>query len=157
MVRAVCAKNHGSAENLLTDWEVRVYDAPSQVSHTSAMRITNLILPTTVCLAIAGAYIAGYYMGEFDGREAAAGAVFSLDASRAAEAITLASSVRQALRESKPAKAELVVVRYAALRAPSVVGCHSSPECLASVGRLLPTKAQLEEILVADRAMRGQL
>jgi hypothetical protein len=120
------------------------------------MQITNLILPITVCLASVGAYVAGYYMGESDGREAGAGTVFNLDASRSAEAFMLASSVRQALRESKPAQAELAVARYAALRVPSLVACRSSPDCAASVGGLMPTKAQLEEALVADRAMRAR-
>lgn len=120
------------------------------------MRITNLILPITVSLAVTGAYIAGYYMGEFNGREAGADAMFNLDASRSAEAIMLAGSVRQALRESEPAKAELAVIRHAALKVPSLVVCHASPDCVASVGRLLPTKVQLEEALAADRATRGQ-
>lgn len=120
------------------------------------MRITNLLLQTTVCLAIIGAYIAGYYMGESAGRDAGADVTFNLDATRSAEAFMLASSVRQALRESKPAQAELAVVRYAALKAPSLVACSSSPDCAASVGRLMPTKAQLEEALAADRALRAQ-
>jgi hypothetical protein len=125
-------------------------------SPPSIMRITNFLLSITVCLAIFGAYVAGHYMGESDGREAGADATFNLDASRSAEAFMIASSVRQALRESKPAQAELVVVRYAALKAPSLVACSSSPDCAASVGRLMPTKAQLEEALVAERAMRDQ-
>ena len=120
------------------------------------MRITSLILPITVCLATIGGYAAGYYMGEADGREAGADAMFNLDASRSAEALVLASNVRLALRESKPVQAELAVVRYAALKVPSLVACHSSPDCAASVGPLLPRKAQLEEALAADRAMRGQ-
>lgn len=120
------------------------------------MRITSLILPITVCLAIIGGYVAGYYMGEADGRDDGAGAMFNLDASRSAEALVLASNVRQALRESKPAQAELAIVRYAALRVPSLVACRSSPECAASVGPLMPAKAQLDEALAADRAMRGQ-
>lgn len=89
------------------------------------MRITSLILPMTVCLAMVGAYVAGYCMGEADGRDAGAGAMFNLDASGSAEAPVLASNVRQALRESKPAQAELTIVRYAALRVPSLVACHS--------------------------------
>jgi hypothetical protein len=120
------------------------------------MRITSLILPITVCLAIVGGYVAGYYMGEADGREAGAGAMFNLDASRSAEALVLASNVRQALRESKQAQAEHAVIRYAALKVPSLVACQSSSDCAASVGPLLPTKAQLDEALAADRAMRGQ-
>lgn len=103
-----------------------------------------------------GGHVAGYYMGEAGGREAGAGAMFNLDASRSVEAIVLASNVRQALRESKPAQAELAVVRYGALKVPSLVACRSSPDCVASVGPLMPTKAQLEEVLAADRAMRGQ-
>jgi len=120
------------------------------------MRIAGLVLPTTFCLAVVGAYVAGYYMGEFNGREAGGDAMFNLDASRSAEAVMLASGVRQALRESKPAEAERVVLRHAALKAQSVVACYSSPNCVVSVGRQMPTKAQLEEVLAADRAIRGQ-
>lgn len=120
------------------------------------MRITNFLLAITVCLAIAGAYIAGHYMGESEGREASADATFNLDALRSAEAFMIANSVRQALRESKPAQAELAVVRYAARKAPSLAACSSSPDCAASVGRLMPTKAQLEETLAAERAARNQ-
>ena len=118
------------------------------------MRVTNLILPVTVCLAIAGAFVAGYYVGESDGRDTGAGVAFNREASRSAEAFMLASSVRQALRESKPAQAELVVVRDAALKVPSLLGCQASPDCAAAVGRNMPTKAQLDEALAADRAMR---
>lgn len=120
------------------------------------MRITNFLLAITVCLAIVGAYIAGHYMGESDGREAGADAMFNLDALRSAEAFVIANSVRQALRESKPAQAEVAVVRYAARKAPSLVACASSSDCAASVGRLMPTKAQLDEALAADRAARNQ-
>jgi hypothetical protein len=119
------------------------------------MRVTNFLLAITVCLAIAGAYLAGHYVGEADGREAGADATFNLDALRSAEAFTIANSVRQALRESRPAQAELEVVRYAARKAPSLVACSSSPECAASVGRLMPTKAQLAEMIAAERAARN--
>jgi hypothetical protein len=120
------------------------------------MRTTNLLLSIIFGVAVIGAFFAGHYMGENEGREAGAGVMFNLDASRSAEAIVLAGSVRQALRESQPAKAELAVVRYAALKAPSVAACLSSPECVASVGRQMPTKAQLEEVLAADKALRQQ-
>jgi hypothetical protein len=120
------------------------------------MRITDIILSTIVCCALIGAYVAGHYVGESEGREAGAEAMFNRDASHSAEAFMVASSVRQALRESKPAQAEFVVVRYAALKAPSLVACSSSRDCAASVGRLMPTKAQLQEALAAERAMRNQ-
>jgi hypothetical protein len=120
------------------------------------MRITDIVVPVTVCVAIVGAYVAGHYMGEFDGREAGADAMFNQDASRSAEAFIVASSIRQALRESKPDKAERVAVRFAALKAPSLVACSKSPDCAAKVGPLMPTKAQLDEALAAERALRGQ-
>lgn len=120
------------------------------------MRTTSFLLSLLVCLAIAGAYFAGHYMGEADGRDAAGEAHFHLDALRGAEAFLFAGSVRQALRESKPARAELAAVRHAARKVPSLVACSASPECAASVGRLLPTKAQLEEALAAERALKGQ-
>jgi hypothetical protein len=118
------------------------------------MRITSLLLSITVCLAIAGGFIAGYYMGESAGREAGADVAFSMDAARSAEAFAFASSIRQALRDSKPAQAELAAIRYAAMMAPKLLACQSSPDCTASAGRTMPTKAQLEEVVAAHRAMR---
>ena len=120
------------------------------------MHITSLVLPTTVCIALVGAYIGGHYMGESDGREADAGALFNLDASRSAEAFQMVTNVRQALRQSKPDQADMVLVRYAALKAPSLSACAASPECAAEVGPLMPTKAQLEEALAAERAYRAR-
>ena len=117
------------------------------------MRVTNLVLPVTVSLAIMGAFAAGYYVGESAGRERGADMLFNLDATRSAEGFMLAASVRQALHESKPEKADAAVVRYSALKAPSLAACRASPDCAASVGRLMPTKAQLEEALAADRRL----
>ena len=120
------------------------------------MRATHLILLATACVAFVGSFVAGYYMGESAGRDTGAAATFNLDAIRSAEAIVLAGNVRQALRESKPAKADEVVVRYAALKAPTVAGCYAAPECMASVGQVMPAKAQLDEVLAADRALRAR-
>jgi len=107
-------------------------------------------------LAIAGAFFAGHYVGEAQGREAAGDARFQLDALRSAEAFLFAGSVRQALRESKPAQAELAAVRHAARKVPSLVACSASRECAASVGKLMPTKAQLDEALAAEKALKSQ-
>jgi len=119
------------------------------------MRVTNIILFITGCLAMVGAYIAGHYMGEFAGRDVGADVSFNLDASRSAEAFAVANSIRQALRESKPAKADALAARYAALKVPSLAACQASPECVERVGRLMPTKAQLDEVLAAEKAMRA--
>ena len=120
------------------------------------MRTTSVLLSLLVCLAIAGSYVAGHYMGEAEGRDAAGDARFHLDSLRSAEAFLFAGSVRQALRESSPAKAELAAVRYAARKVPSLVACSASPECAASVGQQMPTKAQLDEALAAERSLKGQ-
>ncbi|MEZ0306798.1 MAG: hypothetical protein ACAH21_02665 [Ramlibacter sp.] len=120
------------------------------------MRATHLILMATACVAFVGAFVAGFYMGEATGRDAGAAATFNLDATRSAEAIVLATHFRQALREAKPAKAEQAVMRYAALKAPTVSGCYASPDCMAAVGQVMPTKAQLDDVLAADRALRSQ-
>ena len=120
------------------------------------MRMTSFMLSVTVCLALVGAFVAGHYVGESDARDAGADTAFHLDASRSAEAFGIANSVRQALRESKPSQAELLVVRYAAQKARSLAACAASPECAAAVGRLMPAKAQLDEALAAERALRNQ-
>ncbi|MFC5497899.1 hypothetical protein ACFPOE_10180 [Caenimonas terrae] len=120
------------------------------------MRTTSLGLLILVCLAIAGAYFAGHYMGQADAQDGTADAVFYADAARSAESFATAASIRQALRESDPARAELLAVRDAALKVPSLVACAASPECAAAVGARLPTKAQLDEALAARRALREQ-
>ena len=120
------------------------------------MRATDLLLPITIGFAAVAGYVAGHAVGESEGLETGAGLAFNRDASRSAEAFVLASSVRQALRESKPAQAELAAIRYAATKVPSLLGCQSSPDCAAAVGRIMPTKAQLDEALAADRAARSR-
>lgn len=120
------------------------------------MRTTSFLLSALVCLALAAAYFFGHSMGVADAQEAGGDALFKLDATRSAEAFRLASSVRQSLREAKPAEAELALVRYAALKVPSLAACSASPDCAAAVGRQLPTKAQLQESIAAERAMSGQ-
>jgi hypothetical protein len=121
------------------------------------MRLPTFILPTTVFLAIVGAFAAGHYIGQIDAQKAGAAAMHSLDASRSAEAFFAVSNARQALRESKPEHVELVLVRYAALHASALLECSSSPSCVAWVGGRMPTKAQLEEVRATERAMNGKL
>ena len=120
------------------------------------MRTTSVGLLILVCLAIAGAYFAGHYMGEADARDGNADAVFYAAAARSAESFMTATSIRQALRESNPARAELLAVRDAALKVPSLVACSASAECAAALGWRLPTRAQLEEALAASRALRDR-
>jgi hypothetical protein len=121
------------------------------------MRLSTIILPTAVLLAIASAFAAGRYIGEFDSKKAAGVALSNLDAARSAEAFLMVSSARQALRESKPEKAELLLVRYAALRSGALLECSASPSCAAWVGPLMPTKSQIDEVRTTERAMNGKL
>src|SRR6188768_4246411 len=101
------------------------------------MRIASIILPVAVTVAVLGAYAAGRYIGQHDEQKVVAGAISNLDASRSAEGFMLASTAREALRESKPETAELVLVRYAALKAPALMECSASPACVAWVGKLM--------------------
>jgi hypothetical protein len=120
------------------------------------MRIQSIFLPFVVFVAVVGAFAAGHYIGQFDAQKAAAAASYNFDASRSAEVFMLVSSARQALRESKPMEAERVLVFYAALQAPRLAECSSSPACAAWVGRMMPTKAQLEEVIAAERTIGGR-
>jgi len=121
------------------------------------MRVSSFILPTTVLLALVGAFAAGHYIGKHDEHKINAAAVNDLDTSRRAEVFLMVSYARQALHEAKPEHAELVMVRYAALQAPALTACSSSPACAAWVGRLLPTKTQLDEVVATERALNGKL
>jgi hypothetical protein len=111
-------------------------------------------LPVIVALAVVLAFAAGRYVGEQDAKRVSEIAMRNLDASRNAEAFSIVSSAREALKNSEPANAELVLTRYAALKAPALIECSQAASCTAWVAGLMPKRERLEEILAAARSLK---
>jgi hypothetical protein len=119
------------------------------------MRIQSLLLPLTVLIAVGGAFAAGHYIASHDAEKATRSAVALIQAEGAAETFKLASSARMALQASKPEQASQLLTSWAALKAPALIECSAKPECAAWVGPQMPSRAQLEEVIAADRAQRN--
>ena len=116
------------------------------------MRIRNLLLPLTVMIAVGGAFTAGHYIARYDAEKAARSAVGLIQAEHAAETFKLANSARLALQASKPEEAAQILARWAALKAPSLIDCSAKTDCAAWVGAQMPSRAQLEAAIAADRS-----
>ena len=94
--------------------------------------------------------VASFYGGQWWALESAkrqTALVVSMEAG-AQDAATL-YIVRQALaslRGGRPSDAQVVLVRYAKLKAASLGECAKSPQCSAWAGRFMPTSAELAEV-----------
>lgn len=120
------------------------------------MRIQNLLLPLTVLIAVGGAFAAGHYIARHDAEEATRSAITLIQTEHAAETFKLTNSARLALQESKPEQATQLLTTWAALQAPALMQCHTSPACAAWIGSSLPSQAQLDEFLAAERNLPNQ-
>lgn len=116
------------------------------------MRIQNLLLTITVLIAVGGAFAAGHYIARHDAQKSSRSAVALIQAEHAAETFKLANNARMALQASKPEQATELLTTWAALKAPALIECSAKPECTAWVGAQMPSKAQLNEVIAADRA-----
>lgn len=120
------------------------------------MRIQKVLLPLAVLVAVGGAFAAGHYIASHDAEKATRSAVAFIQAEQAAETYKLANSARLALLESKPEQTSQLLTTWAAMQAPALMQCHTSPACAAWVGTALPSQAQLDELLAAERALPTQ-
>jgi hypothetical protein len=115
------------------------------------MRTLSLLLPLTVLIAVGASFAAGHYIASHDAEEGTRSAVALIQAEHAAETFKLANSARMAVLESKPEHATQLLTTWAALKAPVLMQCHTSPPCAAWVGSSLPSQAQLDELLATER------
>lgn len=116
------------------------------------MRIQNLLLPLTVLIAVGGAFAAGHSIASHDAEKANRSAVALIHADHAFEAFKLANSARLAQQASKPEQAAQLRTTWAALKASVLVECSEKPDCAAWVGTQMPSQAQLEDVIAADRS-----
>jgi hypothetical protein len=120
------------------------------------MRIQSLLLPLTVLIAVGASFAAGHYIARHDAGKATRSAVALIQAEHAAETFKLTNSARLALMGSKPEQATQLLTTWAALQAPALMQCHTSPACAAWMGSSLPSQAQLDELLAAERTLPTQ-
>jgi hypothetical protein len=118
------------------------------------MRITTVVLPIVVTAAVLGAFVAGRFIGKNDAQLSAMVATGHISALQSASGFEFATRARQALANSDPKLAEIILVRYAALQVPVLSECTRSAPCAAWVGKLLPTMAQLDETTAAELKLR---
>lgn len=72
-----------------------------------------------------------------------------------AEIFNLANSARLSLQASKPEQATQILTTWVALKAQPLSECSAKAECAAWLGPQMPSRAQLEEVISADRAKRN--
>jgi hypothetical protein len=109
----------------------------------------SFVAYVAISVAIVGAFLAGRYIGQHDAEKAIQAGIPRIQADHAAEVFKLASSARLALKASMPEQATQILTTWAALKAPALIECRSSPACAAWVGTSMPTQAQLDEVLAA--------
>ena len=93
------------------------------------MKTLRLLLPLSVAVAIAGAYFAGRYVGDYDSKKLHARALQLETATESADRLYVAGAVADLLRNSKSAEALQVLEQYASIQAPAVNECLKSPSC----------------------------
>ena len=117
------------------------------------MRIQSLLLPLTVLIAVGGAFAAGYYIAGHDAEKANRSVIAQIQADHAAQTFKVASSVRLAINAAKHEQAAQILTTWVAMQAPTLMECRTSPACTAWVGPSMPTQAQIQEMLAADRTL----
>jgi hypothetical protein len=118
------------------------------------MRTSTLVVPILVGVAIAGAYVAGRYVGKHDTIKATHQIVHELDSSNTAEVLFMIGAVRERLREGRPADADAVLLKYAALKAPALLDCAEGRTCTQFASGLMPPKEQLQKVLEEARRLK---
>jgi hypothetical protein len=119
------------------------------------MRIQTLLLPLTILVAVGAAFATGHYIGRLDAEKASRTAIDLLQVDNHAEVFRLANSARLALHASKPEQADQILTTWVALKAQPLSECSAKAECAGWLGPQMPGKAQLEEVIAADKAQRN--
>jgi len=93
------------------------------------MKPLNLILPITVAVFVAGAYLAGRYVGDYDAQKIHALAGKLQASSESANLLYIAGAVADLLKDSKSSDALRVLEQYARVQAPAVDACLKASDC----------------------------
>ena len=120
------------------------------------MRIPSILLPAVVVAAIGGAFWAGHFIAQRDAEKASRNAVLAVSAQDDAASFAVVSGARAALKEGRPAQANLVLLNYAALKASALIECRKSVECAGWAGAIMPSAAALTEAIAAAGAAEGK-
>ena len=93
------------------------------------MKPLKFILPIAVAVSVAGAYLAGRYVGEYDAQKlhARAGKLQAL--SESASQLYIVGAVADLLKDAKSLDALRVLEQYARVQAPAVDACLKAPNC----------------------------
>ena len=94
-----------------------------------SMNVTSLVLYVSVAAALAGAYIAGRYVGTSDAERIYAQVAHVQSASNSSNTLYFAGSVAELIQADKSAEALRVVEFYARLQAPAVSECLAEASC----------------------------
>ena len=104
--------------------------------------VAVLVVLFVGCAAFAG----GQAWARYDAKREIESAVLLQSASKDAEALFIARSSLGSLQDGKPNEARVVLVRYAKLKAASLTDCSKSAQCVAWVGRFMPTSPELAQV-----------
>jgi hypothetical protein len=117
------------------------------------MRPANLLLHAIAAIVVIGAFFAGRHVGKQEAEQITSAGVELFTATRSAESFVIATRTREALRQPDPARAESILVRYAAIQVPTLLKCAESPDCTQWVGKLMPTKDAIKDAVDAEAAL----
>lgn len=93
------------------------------------MKALNLVLPVAVAASIAGAFIAGRYVGGYDAERLHVRSKELQFASESADRLYIVGAVADLLKDSKSSEALHALERYAQVQVPQVEKCLKTPAC----------------------------
>lgn len=102
------------------------------------------------CVVAIAAASAGFYGGEwwaqYEAQKLQERTIQTVTLSQEVRNLYMLLAVLESLRADRPRDGELVLLRYAKLKAGPARECHRSVECTFLSGKLLPSEAKLNEL-----------
>jgi hypothetical protein len=110
------------------------------------MRNHSAVIPALIGLSVAGAYMAGRYVGSYDTEKRLSTLPAEISDQQSVTTLFILNTAIQRLKESKYEEARRVLENYARVQVPSVVACSKSPTCAAFAGKLMPSAGELQRM-----------
>jgi hypothetical protein len=107
----------------------------------------SFTLPAVVAIAIAGAYLAGRYVGGYDQRKLCAAQQGLLGRSGAVEELQFTSQVLHAVKEGNTAQAERALRMRALMQVSAARACLPDPLCSFFAAPSAESRAKVESYL----------
>lgn len=101
-------------------------------------------------LSVAGAFVAGRYIGSYDTEKKFSTLGADISGQRSVETLFIVNTAIERLRASKVEEANKLLVQYAKLQVPGVLACSKSPMCTAFAGTHMQSPAELEKVQALD-------